>query len=75
MDDLLANQGIALENGELPVIEQDGRHYILLPNVSVAEVLDNNDATTTHQANASIRYCFLICISFKKFFDLFYHKS
>ena len=40
LDELLANQGINLEDGEMSVIEQDGRQYLLLPNVSVAQVLE-----------------------------------
>ena len=55
LDDLLASQGISLENGELSVIEQDGRQYILLPNVSVAQVLEGSDIAASQQSNASIR--------------------
>lgn len=62
MDDLLANQGISLENGELSVIEQNGQQYVLLPNVSVAEVLESNTTTTTHHVNTTMKYVELVFI-------------
>ncbi|XP_076809245.1 zinc finger protein 236-like [Clavelina lepadiformis] len=47
LGELLNGHAITLENGELPVIEQDGQQYIVLPNVSVAQVLGPNDIVTS----------------------------
>ena len=57
LDEVLTSQGINLEDGELSVIEQDGRQYLLLANVSVAQVLESSDVTVSasHYSAATLQ--------------------
>jgi len=57
LDELLASQGITLEDGEISVLEQDGRQYLIIPNVSSAQVLGSADASipTPQYNNVSLQ--------------------
>jgi len=58
LNDLLNAQPITFGEGELSVIQRDGQHFLVLPNISVSHVLQTNEASAVQSINtgAQIRW-------------------